>query len=183
MREKIKKIFLKINPIKTNGNVCRLLEINQEKQEVKFQIKMKMPTLKCTIEEAVNNLNLINHISAIEACYLGGHYAETQNSAKSNNSKRRTTPVSFSIKKGTERCRILYENRDGFVGYYDKKLNEEFTEHPINIVKNENLIAHFNSSQAFYIGFLAGLKYQKEKNRPDKKEKRITNKKPYLRLV
>src|SRR5688572_28507932 len=113
MINSISNILNKMNSyLKGNRDSCRLLEINIATQEVKFQIKMKMPILKCSINQAINELNLISHISAIEACYLGGHYgrivsATWFDNAVKNNAKNM---MSLLMQNSKGRFQILYKN-------------------------------------------------------------------------
>jgi len=187
MKNFVNNIFNKINRY-FNGNrdTCRLLEVNVSKQEVKFQIKMKLPILTCSIGEAINELNLVSHISTIEACYLGGHYGRIINAGWYDDTiaKKANKAMSFLMKNNAGRYQILYKDRSGDICFYDRKLQKEFTKSPLSIANNENLISLFNSSQACYIGILAGLQFRKTALRHDVDELNYrTEKKPQLRLV
>ncbi len=177
---KIRKYFYR------NKNTCRLIEIDLSQQEVKFQIKMKLPILKCSVSQAINELNLISHISPIEACYLGGHYGRILNASWYDNTikKNANKTMSFLLENNAGRYQILYKDRAGKIGFYDRKLQQEFIEYPLSIVSNENLVSLFNSSQACYIGILAGLQLEKLVLRQNMDTLNYTSeKKPHLRLI
>ncbi len=158
---------------KANKDTCRLLEVNLSSQEVKFQIKMKLPILKCSISDAINDLNLISHISAIEACYLGGHYGRMINASwyDEPSTKKVNRTMTFLMKNSAGRYQILYIDRSGNIGFYDRKLQKEFIESPLSLANNQNLISLFNSSQACYIGILAGLHVGKAALKQDATDK------------
>jgi hypothetical protein len=166
---------------------CRLLEVDLTKQEVKFQIKMKLPILKCSISQAINELNLVAHVSAIEACYLGGHYGRIISTGWYDGSivKETNKTMSFLMENSAERCQILYKDRSGNIGYYDGKLQKEFVESPLSIANNEKLVSLFNSSHACYIGISAGLQLGKKTQRHDTSDKPncLTERKSHLKLV
>lgn len=168
-------------------DTCRLLKIDLSKQEVKFQIKMKIPILTCSITQAINELNLVDHISAVEACYLGGYYGKMLNASWYNDNfvKTANKTMSFLIKNNTGRCQILYRDRSGNICFIDKKIKKEFTTSPFTIVNDIKLISLFNSSQACYIGILAGIQLGKNcsKHHNNTVENYSNKKTSYLKLV
>lgn len=176
LRNFFKKYFL------SEGNTCRLLEIDILRQEVKFQLKVKLPILKCSLYQAINDLRLISQLSSVEACYLGGHYGKvlSEKRLKSDNQ----SSMSFLLKNSLGRYSIVCQDRSGRIGYYDKYSKTTFSKKPIDIVKDENIIKYFNSSQACYIGILAGIELI---SLPQKDEGRTPCKpfmdKLYLRIV
>jgi hypothetical protein len=185
----IRGIFNRIsNYFNSDRNTCRILEIDLSKEEVKFQIKMKLPILKCSISQAINELNLVAHISAIEACYLGGHYGKMIGSRSRSDGgiiKKTDEIKSFLMKDSADRCQILYKDRSGNICYFDKKRQREFIESPLSISNNQKLISLFNSSQACYIGISAGIQFEKIAKKPDNtgKSKCFIERKLHLKLV
>lgn len=188
MKNFVYKIFNYIrNYISGGRDTCRLLEIDLSKQEVKFQVKMKLPVLKCSIGEAINELNLVTHISAIEACYLGGHYGRMISArwVDSSISRKENKKITLLMTNNEGRYQILYKDRSGNIGYYDKKLQKEFIESPLMIVNNEKLVSSFNSSQACFIGISAGLLLGKKtlKSNTTDEPNCLVKKRPHLKLV
>lgn len=189
MKKYIARIFNCVsNYFRGGRDTCRLLEVDLTKQEVKFQVKMKLPILKCSISEAINELNLVSHITAIEACYLGGHYGRLISASWYGGNTVRTVDktMSFLMTNDAGRYQILYKDRSGNIGYYDRKLQKEFIESPFLIVKNEKLVSLFNSSQACYIGILAGLYLGKKPSKSDTTNQFKANylvERPHLKLV
>ncbi len=186
MKKVIKDLFHSVKKYFENEvGTCRLLEINVSKQEVKFQIKVKLPILKCSIEQAINELDLVDRLSPIEACYLGGHYgrAISENRSNGKGDGNINKDISFFLKKSVGRCQILHQKRSGAIGYYDKKLKKEFLNFPLIIVNDDNLISRFNSSQACYIGILAGIELGKKGLENGLIKKNPSKEKVHLRIV
>lgn len=162
-----------------DDNTCRLLEVDISKQEIKFQLKSKFPILKCSLEEAINDLDLINQISPIEACYLGGFYGKLLSENKLNNRN-----ISFLLRNSFGRYYVTYQDRFGNIGYCDRISRTTFSSKPVDIVENENIISCFNSSHACYIGILAGIDMKSKSQECGYREfpSRSVDT-PYLRIV
>lgn len=72
---------------------------------------------------------------------------------------------------------LLYQARDGRLGFESKVDGRQFIMEPQEIALTKEIIEEFDVIQAFYIGILAGLKFLKKgkNSEPDQK--------PSLRLV
>ena len=69
--------------------------------------------------------------------------------------------MSFLLKNTRGRYKIVFQNRNGDIGYFDQKTKKEFVEHPLTVAQSELLISRFDPSQACYIGLLAGISLEK----------------------
>lgn len=114
-----------------------------------------------TIHEMVEDPDILYFLHPIQSCYIGLEYAsEIMESgqileAKSNYLERLKQ---FPSTRYGE-FRIFYQDRDGKIGFGNPK--KRFIMSPREIAFNEDIIGQFDSIQAFYIGFLAGLKKNK----------------------
>lgn len=166
---KIKKIFFGCK------NTCRLLDIDVEKQEAVFQLKMRSTVFRLPIDEAIFRFGIVDMLTPIEACWLGGHYAkQSKGVCKKPLTKH---AQSFALKKSTAVYKIIAQNRDKTMTYVDTHTKETFTKHLKTIVHNDWIMSKFDSMQAYYIGFLAGISID------DKHPKVYKKRVPTLRVV
>jgi hypothetical protein len=93
---------------------------------------------------------------------LGYFYGRCYRFSQANTSNtKRLSPSPLLLKKNSGRYKILYHHRDGSISYTDCRDQREFTEYPQSILNNSHIINNFDSTQACYIGMLAGLSYEK----------------------
>lgn len=144
------------------SSFCRIEEIDTKKQTVSVIYRGSKTIVKMSFDEAIGDEELIKQLSPQQACYLGGYFGRAFR-ASINGGKplkqRKNTSFSLSDKQG--RYVILFLNRNGDIGYYDKKTGQEIEEHPIKIANNKMIISRFDPSQACYIGIQAGLSMEK----------------------
>ncbi|PIQ42386.1 MAG: hypothetical protein COV52_05175 [Gammaproteobacteria bacterium CG11_big_fil_rev_8_21_14_0_20_46_22] len=98
---------------------------------------------------------------------------------------KRAKKMNFLLSDKSGRYKIVFQNRNGEIGYFDQKSRQEFVEHPLTLVKNDYIISEFDSSQACFIGILAGVSIEKaisSGQSPDNVGD-IMNKAPKLRVV
>jgi len=151
--QKIYRTFLRRYPI------YHLAEVNLATQEVVFRVKNRAIYVRCSFFEAVSNLSIIENLPPVEASWLGGYVGRALRTSEKKN--KALKKMSFLLKNEQGQYRIVFQNRAGEVGYYDKKTKKEFIEDPMSIVNNKYVISRFDPSQACYIGILAGLKMGK----------------------
>jgi hypothetical protein len=169
-------------------NYCRIAEINVAAQQVTFHVKKKSLFLKYTFSEAVCDMGIIQSLSPVEACWLGGYFGRAFRACEAGRPiLKRVKNGSFLLSSKRGRYKVVFENRTGEVGYFDKKSKKEFVEHPLTIANNPYLIAEFDSSQACYIGILAGASMEKmiEQDKKTGKDRLgiLLQKRPKLRVV
>lgn len=127
------------------------------------------------ITDIVFDIDILHGLHPVQACYIGIEYS---NYIK--NSKPTTIRKNLQVKKLDKysmyrygKYRLLFQNREGFICFINESNKEEFLMDARDIALSEDLIQEFDAAQAFYIGFLAGLKI----NNPTQKSK------PHLRVV
>ena len=95
--------------------------------------------------------------------------------------------MSFLLTNTRGRYTISSEKRTGEIKYYDKKYKREYLEHPITIASNDYIISEFDSTQACYIGILAGICMENTKVRDERTGQQqleiLLKKPPKLRFV
>lgn len=143
---------------KSNKNSCRIVDFDPEKQEAIFQMKMKSSVFRVFICDAVNNISLIESLSPEEACWLGGYYGRYAKTTKKQNEAFLCANFVFSQK----RYQILSFNRENIISYFDKITKRTLSSHVSKIVFDTEILSFFDNTQACYIGFLAGLLFEKE---------------------
>ncbi len=171
-----------------NQYSCRISEVNVISQEVIFHIINKNVFLKCLLSDAISNLSIINALGPSEACWLGGHFGKTLGETLERSSAiKKAKSMSFLLKNKRGSYRIVFQNRNGEIGYCNQKTKQEFIEHPFTIAANEYIVSCFDPSQACYIGILAGISMEKIKNHDKKTGENdweiLFNKRPLLRMV
>ncbi|NNM59871.1 MAG: hypothetical protein HKM04_08660 [Legionellales bacterium] len=131
---------------------------------------------KAKLIEIVNDREIITHLPAEQACYLGIRLAiEVKNGNISTNHFTCIIPLT----EADDSVVIEYETRDKELFCFNRDTETSVLLDPRNIALNSELLNTFTSRQSFYIGFLSGtLSYSK----PLKKSG-VAKKPPQLRLV
>jgi len=139
-----------------------LEEVNMARQEAVVRCSGTRTIMKFTLEALVGDMIIIQGMSPAHACLLGGCYGRILRAAMEGREViKRVKKLDFLLSNRTGRYRIVFQNRRGEVGYIDKKSRQEFVEHPLTIVNNKHIISEFDSSEACYIGILAGSTVEK----------------------
>lgn len=168
----------------------RLEEIDAGSNKVIVCCRGLRTIIKTSLEEAICNSALISGLSPMESCILGGYFGRalknSQHSSREISKKAGGLSFLLSNKKG-QYC-MAFQNRSGEVGYFDQKTKKEFLAHPLEIARNPSLISKFDSSQACYIGVLAGLNFEKliqleNEATKNTKLKKSGSQPPLLRIV
>ena len=140
----------------------RIVGVNISTQEMSFRIKGKAVLLKCKFSEAVADADIISGLLPTDACWLGGYYGRVLIATIEGRDKiKKIKSLGFLLENPTAQYQVVFLNRSGSLVYLDKKTGQEFTELPLSLVSKPNIISKFDSTQACYIGILAGVEMGK----------------------
>ncbi len=145
-----------------SGPAYNIVKIDFSENTVTFRVKNKAVLVKYNLSEAVSDENVIDMLSPCEACWLGGCFGQKIHSEE--NAFDRSKVKSAGFKNDCSQCKIIFQNRKGEIGYIDQKSKEEFVASPVAIANNKYIVSKFSSSEACYIGILAGVHVAKNKN-------------------
>jgi hypothetical protein len=179
----ILKTFLRLyREIKAEDNApLRLEEIDINKKQVIIRSHGAHTFIKLSLAEALGDPSLIANLHPKQACMLGYYfgisYAKRKASAKESILKQNTQGFLLQFKKG--RYKIISLDRKGDVTYINTKNNDIYNENPMLLVAKDEIIKHFDPSQACYLGILAGINQQKQQQNINTAKKP----KPFLRVI
>jgi hypothetical protein len=144
--------------------------------------------IKTTFEAIICDDKILQGLAPLQACFLGGYIGRALRAKYEKKiALRKINKMSFLLKNTSSRYRLVYQNRSGEVAYYDRRFKQEYVEHPITVSSNELIITNFDSSQACYIGILAGISMEKAVDLGERagtnKFNEIMNLPPKLRLI
>lgn len=139
-----------------------LEEVNMARQEAVVRCSGTRTMMKFKLEILVGDMTIIQGLSSAHACLLGGCYGRILRAAMEGREVlKRVKKMDFLLSNRKGRYQIIFQNRNGDIGYLDKKTRQEFVEHPITIVNNKHIISGFDPSEACYMGILAGSSLEK----------------------
>ena len=165
-------------------STCRIEEINIPKRSFTIYFQGTRTTINLTLEEVIARSHIIQGLPPKEACILGICYGRLLKQKIIKSAEN----IEFLLKNERGKYKIIYQDhRSEKLCYVDQKTKKEFQEHPIILAKANPIIADFDSSQACYIGILAGISFEKNFNH-DKKTgennlEKMLGKHPQLRIV
>lgn len=148
-------------------------EIDFDSQIVKIHVRGKHVVLSFRIQDAINDSVIINGLSPFDAACLG--YSYGVGLRRQQVSPDHKKPYDFLLNLSLGSLRILCQSRDGKIFYQDIVSQNSFSDAPLDIIQNSQLIVKFDSSQACYLGILAGSTEMRENLNLEQA--------PYLRLV
>lgn len=130
------------------------------------------------INEIVFDTDILYGFHPIQACYIGMEYAKqfkTLNitSEKNYNAVKDNCISRYGI------YTLVAQDRKGDISFVKKGTQKQFVMNPRDIALSKELIVEFDASEAFHIGFLAGLKL----HNPVKDSLLHQQKRSYLRIV
>lgn len=166
----------------------KIAEINIESAQVVFRVKNKNVFFQCELSNAIINKDIIEGLSASEASWLGGYFGRCLRlKLEKSAAFRKIQTIPFLLTENNGQYQITFLNRDGQVGYLDRKIKKEFLEHPLTLVNNRHIISRFSNNQACYIGILAGISMEKaisfDLKTGGSTLNSIMNKYPVLRII
>ncbi len=146
-----------------SANNCRIIEINTYTHEIIIYVEKKALFLRYTLSDIVSDEYIIDKLTSLESCLLGEYYGKAlRMTLESRPALKTVKDMSFLLKNTTGQYKIIFQNRNEFIGYVDRETKKEFLDHPLALVKSEYIISKFNSREACYIGILAGLNRYKK---------------------
>lgn len=163
-----------------------LEEINDKTERVIIRCRGTRTIIKTSLSSVISDNKMIAGLSSIQACMLGGYYGRIlRASLEGRQALKKVKNMSFLLTNEKGRHQIVFLNRIGDVGYYDKKACCEFVEHPLAIVNNNHIISGFEPSQACYIGILAGISIEKmlSSDKGGRFNEQLSKKSPKLYVV
>lgn len=134
------------------------------------------------IEEIILDTDILYFLHPIQSCYVGLEYAKIcrgKNLTQAFNRKYKQPSCDLKPRYGN--YYLLSQDRKGELCVVHEKTGKEFIFDARDLVLSKELMQEFDASQAFQIGFLAGLKV----NNPlfSKNKDSIFLKRGHLRLV
>lgn len=152
----------------------KIEEINEPLNQVIISCRGKSATLVSTIEDIGYDQYIITSLPPHQACWIGYYFGKNW---YANKNQRKSNPSSLEHPTHQDsNYRIICQDRIGNIIYQNSHNGLIYKMNPLELAKNKTIIL-FNSSQAFYIGFLASLKNNKDI------KKKINVNKPILKLV
>ena len=159
----------------------RIIDVDPSMKKYKLQCVNTRMIFHINLADMIADENIIYRLHPIQACYIGMEYAKKfteKEPIPMPNYPDTNHPLSIPL--GI--YYLCYQDRKHNLCFMNRKTKKEFIMDPRDIALSEALIEGFNTIQAFYIGFLAGLRMQdtREKDRFQRYEKL---RRPYLWLV
>ncbi|OGT53631.1 MAG: hypothetical protein A3F17_01095 [Gammaproteobacteria bacterium RIFCSPHIGHO2_12_FULL_41_15] len=161
-------------------------EIDVSKHMLVVRCRGTRSVMKMSYVDIINQVEIIEGLSPVHACWIGGYLGRCLVNAEKKEILQNRMNISFGLKNKKGRYKILFQNRNGDIGYFDQKTKREFLESPLVVANNDHLITGFDPSQACYIGMLAGLSLEKTLSQPSKglhQAQILLKKPPKLRIV
>lgn len=163
-----------LNLKQLNGAYIRIEEINVATNEVILHSPGIRAILKLTIPDAISDFSILCRLMPMQACWLG--YYSSLTLAQCDRILEKPSGPLLKFKRGY--LKILSLDRKGMISYLDTRSNTVHLESPMMIAQNQAIINSFDSSQACYIGILAGInKFENKHNAASLPQKTI------LRLI
>jgi hypothetical protein len=147
----VTNIYLSLKQL--NGAYIRIEEINVAANEVILHSPGIRTILKLSIPDAIADFSILCRLMPMQACWLG--YYSSLTLAQGNRILEKPCGPLLRFKRGP--FKILSLDRRGMISYLDTRSNTVHLESPMMIAQNQAIINSFDSSQACYIGILAGI--------------------------
>jgi len=111
-----------------------------------------------SITDIVFDKNFLSSLMPEQACYIGIQFVKYINEHKEILHKKLKPKWSDYLTSRYGQYKMCWEDRINNLGFINKFTGEEYLMDPRDVALTESLIKDFDALQAFYIGFLAGLK-------------------------
>lgn len=164
-------IFYKIIDLSKKGKEFTLTGINTGS------------TFNLILDEIVYDVEILHALHPIQACYIGIEYSKNIDKKTPNTTfqEKQKEKIKEKINSTfTSRYGIYdlqHQDRKGNIYFLNKKNNQTEIMSPLEIAFSKELIQHFDASQAFHIGLLAGIQMNK------KRTSNFFRKAPILKIV
>lgn len=116
--------------------------------------------LELTVEDIVFDLDILYGLHPVQACFIGIEYAKHWKSKRfdPDNYGKPLNPMGRYMGYRYGSLNLLYQNRNGLLGFACLNSGEEFLMDPRDIALSRELIEEFDVAHAFCIGVMAGNK-------------------------
>ena len=159
---------------KNRTYIYKIEEINENSNRIIISSRGRV-NLVTTIDELGRNNYIINFLPPHHACWIGYYFGRKWSP---QDKFRNINYENLCPTQGHSDYKIICQNRIGEIQYQNIKNGIIYTVNPLDLAQSK-VISKFNSSQAFYVGFLAAIRNIKIENR----NRRQTTTSPYLKLV
>lgn len=179
----IKKIFRILSKLfklyfPEKNYLYKIEEINECSNRIVISCRGKGVTLVSTIDDIGYDEYIINFLPPHQACWIGYYFGKKWNIDKEDKRNKKKCNSQYP-RHYDSNYKIICQNRLGEIIFQNSHNGLVYKMEPIELAKSKT-ITKFNSSQAFYIGFLAALKNIKDSK---KKLQHPNISKPHLKLV
>lgn len=161
LSEKLKYIFF--HGLIRNNYLCHIEEIDLVKNSIIIHCRGIAAPIKLRFDEIINDSVLLSNFSSKHASWIGYYYGRYYNTMI-NKQSCSSIPFSFTPATSNKRCYITMVTRRGELVYSDNITGAVYTMHPVRVMTSKDIIMHFDSIQACYIGFLSGVSKDKTLN-------------------
>lgn len=147
----------------SNGRryACEIKKFDlQRKEVIIYCYGVRIIIIKSSIADIVNDPNIVVNLPSYQSCLLGYYYGKL--CAKSNDGASFLRRGSFLLRFTHGRFKIFSFDREKVVTYIDVQSNKTYRRSPLLMVQDQSIIYQLDSSQACYIGILAGLMVEKQ---------------------
>lgn len=179
----IKKIFRILGKLlklyfPEKNYLYKIEEINECSNRIVISCRGKGVTLVSSIEEIGYDEYIINFLPPHQACWIGYYFGKKWSTNKEDKQYKKKYNYQYPRYHDSD-YKIIGQNRLGEIIFQNSHNGLIYKMDPIELAKGKTIIK-FNSSQAFYIGFLASLKNIKNSK---KKSQNPNISKSHLKLV
>lgn len=177
----IRKRFDKFASQPTKYIFYRIIDVDPSMEKYTLHCINTRMVFCIKLADMIADENIIYRLHPTQACYIGMEYAKIFKGQKSIPMPNYPDAShSLSVPRGI--YYLCYQDRKNNLCFMCYKTKKEFIMDPRDIVLSEALIEGFNTIQAFYIGFLAGLKMH-DAQEGDRFQRHEKLRRPYLWLV
>lgn len=163
---------------RTNYIFYKIVEAEADGEHYILQCINTSVTLRANIADIIFERKTLSSLHPVQACYIGIEYSSYLQSHRENLQKKLHLKTEEYLLCRYGAYQIAYEDRIGNICFVSRKTKEEYLMDPRDIALSKELINEFDAVQAFYIGYLAGLKLKN----PVEKTQTVPGA-PYLKIV
>lgn len=147
----------------SNQSACAIKEFNLKAKEViVYCYGVRIITIRSSIAEIVGDSNIIVNLPSYQSCWLGYYYGKLCAQSSGDAAFFHASGGRFLLRFNKGRFKIFSFDRENMLTYFDVKTNKSYRESPLIIAQDKFIISQFDSTQACYIGILAGLMVAKQ---------------------
>lgn len=140
-------------------SAIRVEEIDVNKKIVVVRSRGARAVLKLSIAEAIADPSIVANLLSAQACWLGYYAGLIYDIGEIQRQKQllKSVDSDFSLKFNKGKYKIVSQGRKGEITYVEIATQVVRSNYPIEIVQDDLVISSFDTSQACYIGILAGI--------------------------